>query len=458
MKTCVLFALIAAGAFHLAYSVPLLSCLIVVYLYCLFELSHAATGRLAFLCGLGAGLLAYAPQLTFFGAIFGPAALDFWLILAFWVGLFVVLLRAVRLRHGSLVAAVSAPVFWTGLEYFRSELYFLRFSWLSVGYAFAPHPQPLHFDLFGVYGIGFVLMLVVALHSVCPRWRLVVGLLALGGLGAITNSPLGGGPRRNDEWSDPNPYVVGVQIESASEDEVLAALDAALERGRNRQFANIVVLPEYTLSGAPSEALVSWCRTNRKYLIVGGKDALPGVHAFYNTAFVIGPDGSVVFKQAKSVPIQFFNDGLPAPEQRVWESPLGRIGICICYDLSYTRVTDRLVSQGAEELIVPTMDARDWGAWEHRLHARIAPIRAAEYRLPVIRVCSSGVSQAVARDGKVIHAIPYSSTAESMAISLTRGAGEGHRPLDRWLAPLCVGLTGLWVVWLGVGMVPRRRR
>ncbi len=27
------------------------------------------------------------------------------------------------------------PIIWTGLEYFRSELYYLKFSWLNIGYA-----------------------------------------------------------------------------------------------------------------------------------------------------------------------------------------------------------------------------------------------------------------------------------------------------------------------------------
>jgi apolipoprotein N-acyltransferase len=54
------------------------------------------------------------------------------------------------------------------------------------------------------------------------------------------------------------------------------------------------------------------------------------------------------------------------------------IGICICYDLSYSRVTDRLLRLGAQALIVPTMDLIDWGRRQHELHARVAPMRAAE--------------------------------------------------------------------------------
>ena len=50
------------------------------------------------------------------------------------------------------------PFVWTGLEYFRSELYYLRFSWLNVGYAFAGAPWQGALKLAGTYGVGFVLM------------------------------------------------------------------------------------------------------------------------------------------------------------------------------------------------------------------------------------------------------------------------------------------------------------
>ena len=164
----------------------------------------------------------------------------------------------------------------------------------------------------------------------------------------------------------------------------------------SRPLTNIdlIVFSEYTLDGEPTDALKDWCRTNQKFLIVGGKDASPGTN-YYNTAFVISTNGEVVFKQVKSVPIQFFKDGLPAPEQKLWDSPWGKIGICICYDLCYTRVTDELVRQGAQMIIAPTMDVADWGRHQHELHARVAPVRAAEYGIPIFRVASSGISQGV---------------------------------------------------------------
>ena len=206
--------------------------------------------------------------------------------------------------------------------------------------------------------------------------------------------------------------------------------------------AELIVLSEYAFDGPIPEKVKAWCRENQKYLVAGGKDLLPG-DQYYNTAFVVSPEGEIIFRQGKSVPIQFFKDGLPAPEQKVWDSPWGKIGICICYDLSYRRVVDELVRQGAQALIVPTMDVADWGRHQHELHARVAPIRAAEYGLPIFRVCSSGISQLVNANGRVESTTPFPGDEAMIAGSLSV-ARKGRLPLDHWLAPFCALIAALF--------------
>src|SRR2546423_7008644 len=82
-QTAVLLAS-GAAAFHLAYYFRHCSFLIVIYLYSLAGLARQATGRRAFYFGLGAGMLAYAPQLGCFYAIFGLAAVVLGLGLGFF--------------------------------------------------------------------------------------------------------------------------------------------------------------------------------------------------------------------------------------------------------------------------------------------------------------------------------------------------------------------------------------
>ena len=215
-------------------------------------------------------------------------------------------------------------------------------------------------------------------------------------------------------------------------------LNQALAKNTN---APIFVLSEYSLDGGVPEALKNWCREHSRYLVIGGKDPA-GTNNYYNTAFVVGTNGEIVFKQVKSVPIQFFHDGLPAPKQEVWNSPWGKIGFCICYGLSYTRVTDELVRQGAQLIICPTMDVDYWGRHQHELHARVAPVRAAEYGIPIFRVASSGISQAVTGGGNVVAQTSIGGYGEIFSAQL-RLPRQGSIPLDRYLAPLCSGVTGL---------------
>src|ERR1017187_9106050 len=221
------------------------------------------------------------------------------------------------------------------------------------------------------------------------------------------------------------------------------ALNKALAKNPD---ARIFVLSEYALDGPVPDSLKQWCREHARFLIVGGKDPL-GADNFYDTAFVVSTNGEIVFQQVKSVPIEFFKDGLPAPKQEVWNSPWGKIGICICYDLSYTRVTDRLVKQGAQLLIVPTMDVEDWGRHQHELHARVAPVRATEYGIPIFRLASSGISQAVAGGGDVIAKTSFPGSLDILSATL-RLPPKGSLPLDRFLAPVCVGMTAVVLLTL----------
>ena len=81
-----------------------------------------------------------------------------------------------------------APFLWTGLEYFRSELYYLRFSWLNPGYAFSWSNGLPRVTWLGVYGIGFALMAASSAISVLPARRsLFAGLAGLGMLALVTN-------------------------------------------------------------------------------------------------------------------------------------------------------------------------------------------------------------------------------------------------------------------------------
>lgn len=440
-KSCFFLAL-AILCFQLAYAsvkVPLAGLLMFGYAYFLIQLTNQPTVRRAFYFGLAAGFADAAGQAFFFAKIFSAAAVVLWLVFAFWIGIFTAVSCGCIRRWGMDKAICLVPVIWTGTEYFRSELYYLRFSWLNIGYAFTGFPcAPFHF--WGMYGVGFIVFaiaaaLVCVTNGVRKFWitRLVWGLILIVGLSWLSQvlAMEGGSP------APQRLKLAGVQMEFPPEKVIPKILTQALAKYTNAQ---IFVLSEYTLDGGVPASLKEWCRLRRRYLVVGGKDVVTN-DVYYDTAFVVGTNGEIIFKQAKSVPIQFFKDGLPARRQALWDSPWGEIGICICYDLSYTRVTDELVRQGAQLLIVPTMDVEEWGRHEHELHSRVAPVRAAEYGVPIFRVASSGISQAVTADGSTIARASMPGNGDIFAAEFEIPA-RGSLPLDRFLAPFCVIATG----------------
>ncbi len=136
-RQSLLYAALAVVCFHLAYTwinCPACGLFIFGYAFGLVRLTGQPTVRRAFYFGLAVGFLCAAPQLAFFWGIFGPGAIVLWLVFAFWIGLFTAIVCGCIRRWGKVKTAWLIPILWTGLEYFRSELYYLKFSWLNVGY------------------------------------------------------------------------------------------------------------------------------------------------------------------------------------------------------------------------------------------------------------------------------------------------------------------------------------
>lgn len=446
LRAHLLWSLVALVSFHAAQMLGL-GWLLIPCAYALIELSRAATSRKVFYPMLALGALFYAPHLRFFWGIFGARAMVLWLILAFWIALFGLMLRQVRLRFGNGWMLALAPFIWTGLEYFRCELYYLRFGWLTFGMANFGESGCVRG--IGTFGIAFALVLLATTLNSLRGLGVIksAGMLAAAVCIASYLTPHTPFPSKREATGL---LVAGVQLEGPTDDQVLSALKRVRDTHRDTQ---LFMLSEYTFQEPVPQSVRNWCRTNQVYLVCGGKEPL-GDKNFYNTAYVVGTNGDVVFQQAKSVPIQFFKDGRPAPERRVWDSPWGKLGILICYDLSYTRVVDDFVRQDAIALLNPTMDVADWGEVEHELHSHVAPMRAAEYGIPIFRVCSSGISQIVSGTGHVLASAPFPGDGEIISGQLPLNA-HPRLPLDRWLAPVCVGVTALALV---ASLIPGRKR
>jgi apolipoprotein N-acyltransferase len=448
-----LWLAVASAAFHLAYAWPNAGVIAVAFLFALLQLARLGSARRRYYAGLTVGFLIAIARLKFFWTIFSAGALALWYIYAFWIAVFVALAGFALDRLGARRAWLLVPFLWTGLEWFRSEGYWLRFSWLTPGFAFANAPGQAPLGLVGVYGMGFLLA-SVACFAVW-RWPVskpqAVASLAAGTAAVVLLGHLAAVQTHSGPVTELR--IAGIQMEVPTEPEVLERLNQLVIEHPETE---LIVLSEYTFMEPVPQAVRNWCRNHQRYLVLGAED-LVSPKQFYNTAFVIGPDGETVFRQVKSVPIQFFKDGLPAPSQQLWNSPWGKIGFCICYDLSYRSVTDRLVRLGAQALIVPTMDVATWGERQHVLHGRVACVRAAEYRIPIFRVASSGMSQHVAAGGEVEGFLPYPGQGQVLR-GVLHLRDPGRLPLDTWFAPACALIAALSAALALVPVAARRLR
>ena len=129
---------------------------------------------------------------------------------------------------------------------------------------------------------------------------------------------------------------------------------------------------------------------------------------FYNSAFLFTPDGQIQAYRKCHLPVlgidRFVSQGDLLP---LFETPLGRIGILICYDIRFPEAARTLTLKGADIILVPT----NWPAGAESSPEFLTRARAWENRV-YIAACNRigteegtkfiGRSQIVSPDGVIL--------------------------------------------------------
>ncbi|MBI5365836.1 MAG: hypothetical protein HZA54_02265 [Planctomycetes bacterium] len=371
----------------------------------------------AFMLWFAAGMLLVGLSLHWFHDIFGPLALILCALVAAFYGIYGALAAAGVRRFGTSFLLWGAPALWVVCEHFRSELWPLRFAWLGLGYS--QHAQPGLLQaaaVAGVYGLSFLVVLANAALAVgwrtgTPRRRLATAV------GVVVALAAGEGLGRQRVGTAEAPLAVAcVQGEGLG----LAGFRRAIQRTAGlRPDARLFVLPEYTTFSlvspgqGPLAGFAALANNLGVHILFGGKQACTGEGAYRNTAFLVAPDGRVG-TQAQSQPIQFFDDGLPAERRVPLTTPWGPVGVLICYDLDFPGFARELVQGGAELLLAPTMDVREWGETQHAQHFAMPPLRAVETGRFVVRCASSGISGIFDPFGRVVGRLDGGADGDSL--------------------------------------------
>ncbi len=407
--------------------------------------------------GAAAGLVFYAAALSWMPNVVHYLAFPFWSIFALWLALHAWLLKALwnlLERHGvtqrrALLWALAAGVTWTGIEYFRSELWPLRCPWLALGYSQAPYPAVYQtLSLWGVYGLSGLIAAVNAGLALLPRrsfpwlpaavFTAVLVVSVSWGRWRLATTPAENGA----------PLTAAlVQAESASIDEQVRYSLAPGAAG-----ADLLVWPEYSVYVPPGpngettvlRYLEKKLKPSRAVTVIGAAvlpGDVPGVRR-QNYALVLGPDKRKIGRYDKMQPVQFVETGLRGdPRPAPVATPLGALGIQICYDLAFESGARRVARQGARLLVTPTLDPAEWGELQHRQHSDMSSARAVETGLWLVRAASSGWSQVIDRLGFTRAALPPERRGVLVAAAYAGPGGTFYTAFGWTLAPLCLLLT-----------------
>ncbi|OGS06636.1 MAG: apolipoprotein N-acyltransferase [Elusimicrobia bacterium RIFOXYA12_FULL_51_18] len=412
------------------------------------------------------GLLFYGISLHWLLKIFGPVALAFWCVFALWLALHITLLwkiwnnellgNAVRLKRILFVAA--AGLLWTGIEYFRCEIWWLECSWLALGYSQTPAASLFQTcGLLGIYGLSALIVSVnAALFLSLKERRAAPAISAVLFLSILS---LWGGRRTHAFPAEQGRKisVALVQDESYNLDRL-----SALSLGEETKNADLLIWPEYSFPIQPGQDEI-YLNLLRKKLKGSRSTAIIGAAVFHdefkknrmkNFAWIISPEGKLLGRYDKLHPIPYVEKRLqpgnrnliPNPSPEPIPTPAGILGMQICYDLDFENGSRKMANLGAQIITVNNLDPVSWGKWQHFQHSNMSPARAVETGLWLVRSASSGYSQIIDPLGRIRSSMPMESSGVLTGTAYLLVAGTFYSKHGWVFAPLCCLLTLLALI------------
>jgi apolipoprotein N-acyltransferase len=389
------------------------------------------------------------------------------------------------------------PVVWVAVEFLRGHL-LSGFPWASLGYSQHYLCMIQSADLFGVYGISFVLILVNAalaatwrtLRSPGGPWRgwlpLTLAMLVLG-------ANAGYGWFRLHEPLDERPQNLSVALIQGNVDQGVkwdpAFKQATIDRYRQLSVSagqtaplDLIVWPESATPFYfnPLEPLLA--EVMEVPLLTGAQllfgapayEVTSGTVRYLNSAFLLSRRGEV---EGRSDKIHLVPFGEYNPLERVfpWLGKLvhgvgdfspghlrplalteGKAGVLVCFEAIFPAIARDYVRLGCGLLVSITNDAWFGRSSAPYQHLAITRFRAVENRIWIARAANTGVSAFIAPSGRVTAASPLFET-----LALPGRVGMGAHPTfyTRWgdLFPMLFSV-GLGLIWGGAEWRRRKQK
>jgi apolipoprotein N-acyltransferase len=379
--------------------------------------------------------------------------------------------------------ALTFPVFWVALEFLR-EFLLTGFPWATLGYSqYAWLAMVQSADLFGVYGLSYLLVLcnavlgesVLSLQGKLSQ-RIHLKAFVVTALLLLCNYGYGQWCLLQDLDTRPESLQTAVVQGNIPQDlkwrpdnqlnTVETYRDLSL-RARQAGASDLIIWPEAAMpfyfqdGGQLAESVAELPLETGTSLLFGspayhrgpgaykdtGADKDSGRHKdagalrYLNSAFLLSPTAQVLGRSDKIHLVPFgeyvpLGGYLPFVNKLVVGigdyspgkiNPLPiqghQLGVLVCYEVIFPGLAREYVRQGSDLLVNITNDAwfgRSSAPWQHLAMARF---RAIENRVWLARAANTGISAFVAPSGRVIEQTGLFETA-----FLAGEVGLGARP------------------------------
>ncbi len=187
-------------------------------------------------------------------------------------------------------------------------------------------------------------------------------------------------------------------------DNIISNIIAAAEGG-----AQLIVFPECALSGylftsqeealpymetvpgASTDEITKYAKELNVHIIYGLLEKEGNKH--FNTAVLIGPDGIIGKYRKIHLPFlgidRFIDKG--DREFKVYNTPIGNIGIHICYDCNFPECARVMALLGADILVLPT----NWPEGRQKIAEHVVLCRAYENKVNFVAANRTGIERDV---------------------------------------------------------------
>jgi len=162
--------------------------------------------------------------------------------------------------------------------------------------------------------------------------------------------------------------AVQMSIQPQQIDVNLKKIEEMMRKIFTKKYCDLVVFPEYCITASDivldesSESVRFFKRLARQYktFIVCGSFLKKIKNKYYNTSLLIDPKGKIILEYHKNNLWLTERENVTFGEKITSvNTPIGKIGIIICWDLTFPEISRELARQGVDIICCPSYWTKD---------------------------------------------------------------------------------------------------